>query len=291
MRQILILLWISIFLFACSKAGSDANHSSSPNKTSTPKGLEAPAEDIGEGKTTDRNETTDKTDERVNEQEEVEVIVEETLEEEEKEYQEDEQLSIISYDNIETKGKGAPNISSANVPIKGHKVKLMIQNNHPINMWYLMPASGEKTMPIDGQFKANLMAKPPFLAKKYGGNNQYLVEVIYHGEIGHSFRAFYVEAGKSILFRNYDLGNYKTGDQVSFWSSEHLHINNKKALRTWLPFSVVSSPNVVLHYTTESGPIAWENLCEQAKLPSDVVEFIQAKGIRRYSIKVGTVRQ
>lgn len=277
MRQILLLLWISLLFFACSKVGNDANHSTAPNKTSTTKGLEAPSEDVG-GNSQLPKKATDKADERIADDEgEIEVV--------------EERLSIISYDNIQQSGsKGSVDKNTANVPVKGHKVKLMIQNNHPVGMWYLMPASGEKTMPTDGQFKANLMAKPPFLVKKYGASDQHLIEVIYHGEIGHSFRAFYVEAGKSILFRNYDLGNYKTGDQVSFWSSEYLHINNKKSLKTWLPFSVISSPDVVLHYTTESGPIAWENLCENANLPSDVVEFIQAKGIRRYNIKVGTVR-
>ena len=116
------------------------------------------------------------------------------------------------------------------------------------------------------------------------------MELIYYGKDGQSFRAFYVESGASLLFRNYDLGRYKQGDYVPFWSAKSLDVNNEDELEGWLPFSVLSSPNIVLHNKTESGSAKWTNIGETVDFPSKTIEFIQAEGIKRYQIPVGVVR-
>jgi hypothetical protein len=193
--------------------------------------------------------------------------------------------SIISYENILDAVK-KENIA-ADVPVEGQKVKLMIQNNHPTAMWYLMPISGEKSMPNDGKFLVNPDAEIPFIAKKYEQGTGQLVELIYHGQDGQSFRAFYVEAGSSMLFRNYDLGSYAQGDVVPFWSAKELHINSEILLENWLPFSVKSSPDVVLHNNTESGQAKWVNMCKEAKFPTSKIQFVLANHIKRYQIPVG----
>ncbi|BDS10214.1 hypothetical protein [Aureispira anguillae] len=192
-------------------------------------------------------------------------------------------LSIISYQNIEEK-------ITEERPVQGQKVKLSIQNNHKQAMWYLMPVSGEKEMPKDGRFRVNPEANPPFLAKGYGQMNQTLIELIYHGQLNQSFRAFCIEAGSSLLFRNYDLGTYSEGEYVPFWAVKELVTNNQIKLENWLPFSVTSSPNVVMHNKTESGTAKWVNLSEGAAFPSQPIEFIQAQGIKKYQIPVGVIR-
>jgi len=176
------------------------------------------------------------------------------------------------------------------LPIQGQKVKLMIQNNHNVAMWYLMPASGEKEMPEDGKFEANPDADPPFLAKKFEQGGGQLVELIYHGQGGQSFRAFYVEAGSSLLFRNYNLGTYREGDYVPFWSAKDLDVNDNITLKKWLPFSVMSTDNIVMHNKTESGPAKWIDMGENAKFSGEKVNYVQAGGIRRYQIPVGVIR-
>lgn len=192
-------------------------------------------------------------------------------------------LSIISYTNIEEK-------TTANLPVQGQKVKLMIQNNHSYAMWYLMPASGERTMPENGHFIANPMAKPPFFAKQYGKTTQKLVELIFYGQENQSFRAFYVEAGSSLLFRNYDLGTYKKGEYVPFWAIKKMVVDNNTPLEKWLPFEALSSPNVVVQNLVESGPIEWTNLVHEKDFLSKTIHFIQADGIKKYQIPVGVVR-
>lgn len=193
--------------------------------------------------------------------------------------------SIISYENILDAVKKES--KADDVPVEGQKVKLMIQNNHPTAMWYLMPISGEKSMPNDGKFLVNPDAEIPFVAKRYEQGTGQLVELIYHGQDGQSFRAFYVEAGSTMLFRNYDLGSYAQGDVVPFWSAKELHINSEILVENWLPFSVKCSPNVVLHNNTESGQAKWVNLCAEAKFPTSKVQFVLANHIKRYQIPVG----
>lgn len=192
-------------------------------------------------------------------------------------------LSVISYQNI-------LNNKFSEVPVQGQKVKLMIKNNHTQAMWYLMPVSGEKEMPIDGKFMVNSKADPPFLAKRYGTDNAALIELIYHGKPNQSFRAFYVEAKSFLLFRNYDLGTYPEGDYVPFWAVRDLDVNNEMTLEDWLPFSVASSPNITIHNTTESGAAKWKNLGEQVVFSSKKVAFIQANKVKKYQIPVGVVR-
>lgn len=191
--------------------------------------------------------------------------------------------SIISYHNIIEK-------EVSKMPVQGQKVKLMIKNNHQYAMWYLMPVSGEKRMPSDGQFYANPEASPPFLVKQYGSENSKLIELIYHGKEAQSFRAFYIEAGSSLLFRNYDLGTYQEGEYVPFWAIKGLVVDDKINLEDWLPFSVVSSPNVVIHNTTESGAAKWIDMGAEAVFPKQKIHFIQASGIKKHQIPVGVIR-
>lgn len=195
----------------------------------------------------------------------------------------EEGLSVISYSNIIEN-------RSAEMPVQGQKVKLLIKNNHQQAMWYLMPVSGEKTMPNNGQFHINADALPPFLAKQYGTADSRLIELIYYGKSQQSFRAFYIEPGSSLLFRNYDLGSYKEGEYVPFWAIKGLTVNNKMSLEEWLPFSVVSTPDVVIHNTTESGAAKWVNISENAIFAEPSIQFIQAKGVKKHQIPVGVIR-
>lgn len=193
-----------------------------------------------------------------------------------------EELSVISYSNV---------IEAADdMPVQGQKVKLMIKNNHKQAMWYLMPVSGEKTMPSNGQFYVNPEAVPPFLAKQYGTSDSKLIELIYHGKAQQSFRAFYLEAGGSLLFRNYDLGSYQEGEYVPFWAIKGLEVDNKTSLEEWLPFSVASSPDVVIHNTTESGAAKWVDLGANAVFSEQKIKFVQANGIKKHQIPVGVIR-
>jgi hypothetical protein len=194
-----------------------------------------------------------------------------------------EALSVISYSNV-------IEAASAELPVQGQKVKLMIKNNHDQAMWYLMPISGEKTMPNNGQFHLNTEAIPPFLAKKYGTSASKLIELIYHGKSGQGFRAFYIEAGSSFLFRNYDLGTYQEGEYVPFWAIKGLEVNNETSLEEWLPFSVLSSPDVVIQNTTESGTTKWIDAGKDAVFSNPKIKFIQANGIKKYQIPVGVIR-
>lgn len=194
-----------------------------------------------------------------------------------------EALSVISYSNIIES-------ASAELPVQGQKVKLMIKNNHQQAMWYLMPISGEKTMPQNGQFHVNSEAIPPFLAKQYGTSDSKLIELIYHGVTGEGFRAFYIEAGSSFLFRNYDLGTYQEGEYVPFWAIKGLEVNNEASLEEWLPFSVISSPDVVIQNTTESGTNKWLDISENAIFSKPKIKFVQANGIKKHQIPVGVIR-
>lgn len=191
-----------------------------------------------------------------------------------------EALSIISYSNI----------LEGDLPVQGQKVKLMIKNNHKHAMWYLMPVSGEKTMPSNGQFYVNPEAESPFLAKQYGTSDSKLIELIYHGKAAQSFRAFYIEAGGSLLFRNYDLGTYQEGEYVPFWAIKSLEVDNKTSLEEWLPFSVASSPDVVIHNTTESGAAKWLDVGKDAVFSKQKMKFVQANGIKKHQISVGVIR-
>jgi hypothetical protein len=174
--------------------------------------------------------------------------------------------------------------------VQGQKVKLMIKNNHQQAMWYLMPVSGEKTMPENGQFYANPEAIPPFLVKQYGTLDSKLIDLIFHGKGGQSFRGFYIEAGSSLLFRNYDLGSYQEGEYVPFWAIKGLEVNNETSLEEWLPFSVASSPDVVIHNTTGNGTAKWIDASKNAVFSKSNVKFVQANGIKKYQIPVGVIR-
>ncbi len=194
-------------------------------------------------------------------------------------------------DNKKDIGKNQSTTVDANkVPVEGQKVKLLIRNNHPVDMWYLMPAAGKTSLNADGVFQSDDMFDKPFLGKEYKQGAGRLVELLFFGRELGSFRAFRVKANSSLLFRNYDLGNYKQGASVAFWSAERLLLNEKHKLQEWLPFDVTSTPDVTLHNTTESGVLEWNNLSENAAFKSETVKYIKAEGVKKYQIPVGIAK-
>ncbi len=196
-------------------------------------------------------------------------------------------MSVISYSVIqETKDKEQIN---KEVPARGQKVKLLIQNNHNVDMWYLMPASGEKHLPENGKFESDPLIDLPFAANKITQNEKYLVEIIFSGVHGQSFRAFFVKANSSLLFRNYDLGFYKQGEFVPFWSVQSLFVNNNISLQKWLPFSVESSPGVVIQNSADV-PLVSESLTDKLEFNNEKMIFIQAKVVQQFKIPVGNIR-
>ncbi|MCH2023142.1 MAG: hypothetical protein MK207_11755 [Saprospiraceae bacterium] len=198
--------------------------------------------------------------------------------------------SSISYSNVFEIINDGESLDDGNTPVNRQKVKLMIHNNHSVPMWYLMPASGEKNMPDDGKFMADQSFDTHFLAKKYSLNNKHLIELTYIGSKGHCFKAFYIDSGASLLFRNYDLGTYRTGENVPFWSAEKLYLNDKYLLSEWLPYTVMSTPNVVIKNVNSNIKVSSKNLEYDKDLSNVKVLYIQAKDIIKYQIPVGSTR-
>lgn len=143
-------------------------------------------------------------------------------------------VEINSSKNEEPPGK---------VPVKGIRVKLRIQNNHNVDMWYLMPGINGQGFP-DTSYFASDESNQVLRAYRYKDATKMLIEVEFGANLKQGFRAIYVPAGGTVLCRNYDLGAYKKGGQIAFWAVTKLLVNAEIPLTSWLKSRLISSDGV-----------------------------------------------
>lgn len=174
-------------------------------------------------------------------------------------------------------------LDAAKVPVKGFRVKLFIKNNHNVDMWYLMPGSGSNSMPSTGLFETSEQMQS-LMAFVYSDASKELIEVEFKGVEGHSFRAFFVPAGGSILFRNYDVGVYKRGETVPFWAVRGLNMNHTIPIQEWVQQNLKSSNGVQVQQL-ETQPQLLE-LSVQAPHEKTKLQCIQASIHRKHKIPV-----
>lgn len=169
------------------------------------------------------------------------------------------------------------------VPVKGVRVKLLIQNNHNIDMWYLMPAAHQQALPSTGLFVAT-KSEQIFSAYRYEASNKSLIELEFKG-VEHSFRAICVPAGGSVLMRNYAIGNYKKGGTVPFWVVKKLLINQKVPLKKWLHSNLISTDGVQIKQL--SVPSKPYDLILSSEYQAAEIGTVQASIHQKFNISVG----
>ena len=174
-------------------------------------------------------------------------------------------------------------LDAEKAPVKGFRVKLFIKNNHNVDMWYLMPGSGGKNMPSTGLFETAKQMQD-LMAFVYTDASKELIEVEFKGKEGHSFRAFFVPAGGSILFRNYDVGVYKRGETVPFWAVRALHMNHTIPIQQWVLQNLKSSNGVQIQQP-DTQPQLLE-LSVQSAYEKTTLQCIQASIHRKHKIPV-----
>ena len=173
------------------------------------------------------------------------------------------------------------------------RVRLKIQNKNEHPMWYLMPYKGHNTLEASGQFKAmSSMTEEEILqGYRFIGNadSTELIELRYQGKEGHQFRAFYIPAQSSFTLSNYVIDCWQDSDRVELWAVKELLVNSQKSVAQWMPYSVLSSPNVVIRCDPEQGcqseKIVVGNSI-QAGANGDGIEFIQAYKVNKYSVQL-----
>jgi hypothetical protein len=178
-------------------------------------------------------------------------------------------------------------------PAKTFRVRLKIQNKNEQPMWYLMPYKGHNVLEASGLFKTLSTIPEEEILQSYrfagSAENTSLIEVRYEGREGHHFRAFYIPAQSSFTLSNYVIDCWQDSDKVELWAVKELLVNNQKSAAEWLPYSVLSSPDVVIRCDPEEGcpseKIEGDNAI-QAGANGKRIEFIQANKVNKYSVQL-----
>lgn len=175
------------------------------------------------------------------------------------------------------------------------RVRLKIQNKNEHPMWYLMPYKGNNSLQANGYFEANPNLSPEtevLEGRRYIGeaDSSQLIEILYTGKAGHHFRAFYIPAQSAFTLSNYVIDCWQDADKVELWAVKKLLVNNQKSVAEWLPFSVLSSPNVVIRCDKNAG-CSWEEIKRGNAIQPGAtknIQFIQADKINKYTVQLQT---
>jgi hypothetical protein len=177
-------------------------------------------------------------------------------------------------------------------PAKLFRVRLQIQNNNPHPMWYLMPYNGAVKLPENGLFEAEptlVSGNKMINSRKYIGKDPgtELIELLFTGVEKQHFRAFLLPAGGSLLLSNYNIDCWQDAETVEFWAVKELKANNKTDLQDCLPFSVLSSPKIIIQCHKENGcspeDLEIEN---KAEVPVENIQFIKADKVSKYLVQL-----
>jgi hypothetical protein len=177
-------------------------------------------------------------------------------------------------------------------PAQVFRVRFKIKNNNPKAVWYVMPYHGEISLSENGRFEAEPIGnKQPLAAVKYKGVKALteLIELRFTGKEGQHFRAFYVPANSSFTLANYVIDCWQETDKIELWAVKEMYVNNQRFLQDCLPFSALSSPDVVVRCSSDAG-CPWEDLdldnaLQNATNELDIV-FIQAQNVKKYKVQL-----
>ncbi len=176
-------------------------------------------------------------------------------------------------------------------PAQLFRVRFKIQNNNPQPVWYLMPYHGAVTLAPQGRFKATKLSNssPLKIGKYEGQDSSSLVELRFTGKGAEHFRAFYIPAKSSFTLSNYTIDCWKDSDKIELWAVQELWVNGQKLLQDYLPFSLLSSPNVVVRCDRNQGcnweELSWGPALQDANDALDL-DFIQAQKVKKYTVQL-----
>lgn len=177
-------------------------------------------------------------------------------------------------------------IESGIVPVKSNKVKISIQNNFHKDIWYVFPGLDEQKLSNKSRFFIQEDIEMPFLCKIYSVEDQQAKELIFLSDANNTFRAFKIKAGAMLTLRNYDIGAFKRGDRIPFWSALSLKVDGVKDVSEWFRETLISSPDIeVLDASSENKNTKLLTSIEQWNKAH--FSFVSIDVLKKYKISIG----
>lgn len=177
-------------------------------------------------------------------------------------------------------------------PAQVFRVRFKIKNNNNQAVWYIMPYQGAVSLPENGRFERAEMTEDMALEiGKYNGlkAGTQLLELRFTGKDQQHFRAFYIPAESSFTLSNYTIDCWQGSDKIELWAVKEMYVNNERFLQDCLPFSPLSSPDVIVRCSKDMGcpweVVEWDNALQNASAEMDL-DFIQAQKVKKYSIQL-----
>jgi hypothetical protein len=205
---------------------------------------------------------------------------------------EEELVELETVTIIKTQKKTKSNKKSVQPLAQKFRVRLLIQNNNPHPMWYLMPYNGANRLPANGLFNAEpslIEAKKMLSMRQYEGllPQSYLREILFTGLENQHFRAFYLPAGASLSLRNYNIDCWQDSETVEFWAVKELKANNSIVLQDILPYEILSSANVEINCPRDQNCQSTIQVPDdKIKVSEEPIRFIKADKVSKYLIRL-----
>lgn len=177
-------------------------------------------------------------------------------------------------------------------PAQVFRVRFKIKNNNNQAVWYIMPYQGAVSLPENGRFeRAEMTDNLALEVGQYNGlkAGTQLLELRFTGKDQQHFRAFYIPAKSSFTLSNYTIDCWQGSEKVELWAVKEMHVNNERFLQDCLPFSPLSSTDVVVRCSKDKGCpwelVEWDNALQNASAEMDL-DFIQAQKVKKYSVQL-----
>lgn len=175
------------------------------------------------------------------------------------------------------------------VPVKSNKVKISIQNNFHKDIWYVFPGLDEQKLLNKSRFFIQKDVEMPFLCKIYASEDKQAKELIFLSDANNTFRAFKVKAGAMLTLRNYDIGTFKRGDRIPFWSALSLKVDGVEDVSEWFEEDLISSPDIeVMDASTENKNTTLMTSIEQWNKTH--FSFVTVDVLKKYMISIGDLK-
>ncbi len=175
-----------------------------------------------------------------------------------------------------------------------HSFRLKLSNQSDKPLWVLLPGSGDEPSAIRTRF-GNTPGEPPtndsrvppsMLIFDDAGMTKVAIGVDFYG-----FRAVRLPARSAIEIPEFNVTTHRetTDDlhQIAFDGADELLVNGKTPLEKWLPFEVgVFKEERLSSGVGNKAKMESEKAAAgQKKYVSGTVEYIEAKAVRRWTIK------
>jgi hypothetical protein len=168
----------------------------------------------------------------------------------------------------------------------GCTASISFTNTHARPIWFIMPSFANERFRETGIFNANTnwSNTSRLGADSYDQGHGQVVLVNLYTEDG--FRAVLLPARGYVSFAKLVFESREPCRAVDLWEADALLVNGTTPLQDWLPYQVVSSQEVCLSESLNSGlkVLGYEYEVGLKRYPTEQIRFLEAHSVARYVV-------